>query len=257
MKKLLLLATTLFSAQLLSAQITSGSGGQTDEKPVTVKPLKSDEVFDNAFYIKFGIAQPKGAFGGEIRGDADPTIPYQGLDNMGVKNGAAFEMGTIFYLNLPIPEMLKAGIDFTFLDFAINPVDWTTAGGDFEYVEMDPMLFAGAKIGPVFSVNPVDKLIFDVYYKLAPAMVRAPYFSYYNNGDDFTIEMPSKFIFNKAFGINMRFHALTLGWESYWGKLQETGTYTYYNYNTGLDGSETFNSNIGIKTQRLSLGLNF
>jgi hypothetical protein len=72
-------------------------------------------------------------------------------------------MGYLIYLGPAFANnRLRAGIDAGFLTFWFNPVHSTGTGDKMQYW----YYFAGQKFGPVLSVNPVDRLIIDLSYKI-------------------------------------------------------------------------------------------
>jgi hypothetical protein len=251
MKALILIIVAVLLCQFIFAQITSGSGGQTNERP-TVSNSGNDNIFDNAFYLRVGSTKPLGPFGETPDNLGHFYDSYSGEKGFGAKRGIMAEMGTIFYLDLPLPEKIKFGIDATFLDFSFNGVDWKDPD-----VSISSFLFAGVKVGPAFSVNPIGKIVLDGYFKIAPTMVRVGYADYYSDNWSCYIEDTYHSVIHKSIGLNFRYQALILGWELNWGEIKGDYTYYEYNYNTSNSISKLIEGNIATKTQRFTLGLKF
>ncbi len=153
------LATLLLSAVLVShAQITKEGKG-------------------NRGYFRLGLNN----FGADLEAD------YANLGGRGVLNsmvdgaygagtGYALEFGRNYYFNkkslLPIFDA-RIGLDWTQLALTYNELDWseTIAADEAEGYTVDASnslaISASSKIGPVFSIAPIGKLVVDVRIQLA------------------------------------------------------------------------------------------
>lgn len=114
---------------------------------------QNEALYQQATYMRIGYLNPFGNFADSYR------------------KGVNVEMGRIFSLNLPLPENLGFGIDWTFGELSFQTMkertyltDSTTGGVLFNL---------GTKIGAAFSYNPTDLLVFDVYLKYSPGFILA------------------------------------------------------------------------------------
>ncbi len=94
----------------------------------------------------------------------------------GAKRGYVFEFGRNYYFNtnslLPLFDT-KIGLDWTQLSFTYNELDWSSIverdrADGYEVEEFDYFAASvSSKIGPVVSINFIDKLVLDVRAQLA------------------------------------------------------------------------------------------
>ena len=247
--KRILLAATLLGATFFTdayAQFTGGSAGhQTTPTPTTTKTVTDKGVFDNAFYIRVGQASPKGQFGALPTMENTARASFNGEDGSGAQNGVVFEMGLISYFQeVPLAEQFKLGLDVN-LAFSSHQIDWTSMSPNYDTEGAIPMVFAGLKIGPVFSYNPAGKLILDSFFKLNPCMSSAPevYYDEYlnaNNSYSYTLSNDGTpaFALRKSIGMNLRYSALMLGLEYNYGKVKYS---LYEDYSSTVNGTTTSN----------------
>ncbi len=152
-------------------------------------------------YLRLGFSN----FGQELNDDLSNFSVDQGglagdgtmLDNLregryGAKRGYVFEFGRNYYFNktsiLPIFNT-KIGLDWTMLSLTYNELDWSSIverdrAAGYEVEELGFFAAsASSKLGPVISINLIDKLVLDVRAQLA-----ATYFvnglDYYAYNDD-------------------------------------------------------------------------
>jgi hypothetical protein len=105
--------------------------------------------------------------------------------NFGATTGYCFEFGRNFYFNKNSTSRLKYGLDWTYLSLTYNKMDWNNyaPGSGVSNVDIDGTSIAASvsgRLGPVVSFNPVEKLVIDARFQLAPSV----YFfdqSYYKN----------------------------------------------------------------------------
>lgn len=164
--------------------------------------ITRDESKRSRGYLRLGLSN----FGQELKNDLSNFSVNDGgafdgeasmLDNLldgryGAKRGYVLEFGRNYYFNktslLPLFDT-KVGLDWTQLSLTYNELDWDgfinrdRAAG----YEVDDAGFfavsAASKIGPVISINFIDRLVLDVRAQLA-----ATYFvnglDYYAYNDD-------------------------------------------------------------------------
>lgn len=157
--------------------------------------------------------------------------------NYGAGSGFVFESGRVFYfMKKDTKKLVNFGLDWTYISLTYNKMDkWTTYGknatGSPEF-SIDGTKIAAAisgKLGPVLSVNPIEKLVIDLRAQIAPT---ARYFDFSyaentNNGtsrsfsftnetsgdDSFDAESVKNriaFGFQKSFGLTVRRKAIGL-----------------------------------------------
>ncbi|MCX6251479.1 MAG: hypothetical protein NTX61_12090 [Bacteroidetes bacterium] len=118
---------------------------------------------ESGFYIKVGPVFPMNKFTTQQRLKISSSSGYSIYDP--AKMGAAMDMGYLIYLGPSFAgNHMRAGIDATFLSLFFNPSkhDSTTGSDQKKYW----YYFAGQKFGPVLTINPVDRLMIDLSYKL-------------------------------------------------------------------------------------------
>ncbi|HTX88582.1 MAG TPA: hypothetical protein VMC08_06300 [Bacteroidales bacterium] len=186
MKKIytLLLATLLFPV-MLTAQ---------DLKPNFIR---------SGFYFLVGPVLPMGAY------RDGQTIPFKPQDHPAInsltyvpaKLGAALDMGYLIYIGPSFAhKILRAGIDATFISLWFNstrlPSDTLKKNIEKYYS------FAGQKFGPVLTINPVDRLMINLSYKLNFNI------GYHDELDNWSPLTDSE---TSEYGISMTFQEISLG----------------------------------------------
>lgn len=165
---------------MLLILVMTGTGLQGQNAPVS-RPNN----IKGGFYMKFGPAFPVGAFN---------STQYT-FDEHGVlktfdqpKIGVFGDFGYLIYLGPAFAKnFLRAGIDAVFLSGGYM--------GSHHNVLPDEdkinyrYFFAGQKFGPVITVNPVDKLMIDLSWKLCLSISE----------------------FNEMYGLNMTQQEISLG----------------------------------------------
>ncbi len=253
MKKFLLAAACLGATFCTDAyaQFTGGSAGREPNNAPTVTKKTTDKgVFDNAFYIRVGQSSPKGKFGEAPTMSKSAVASFNGEDGSGAQNGVVFELGLISYLReVPLADQYKVGIDAS-LAFSSNRLDWTTMDENYDNEGTVPMIFAGFKVGPVFSYNIAGKLIADAYFKLNPGISSGPdiYYASSSGTNSYNYSISNStivsdggeptFSVRKSLGMNLRYSALMLGLEYNYGKVGYT---LYESYDSSVNGT-TVNS---------------
>ena len=134
------------------------------EQPSYSKSSKPNYI-RGGFALKFGPVFPIGNFStGQIVPDftIPPTTPITFLP---AKIGGNLSLGYLIYIGPAVANnILRFGIDASFLDIwfaSASPV----AGSDKKTAEVY-YWFVGQKFGPLITVNPVDKFMIDLSYKI-------------------------------------------------------------------------------------------
>jgi len=264
MKQLFLFVLFFIASQMVFSQYTNGGMEKSNNEQSSKMEKKR---FDNPFYLRLGASLPLGKFGGNVSPVKSITSSFQGLDNMSAKTGPMLEVGTIFYLGLPLQEQFKVGIDIAYLDFSINPVNWDNAGTDWASGDMylSPFVFIGQKYGVAFSYNPIGALILDVSLKIGPTLTIPSELedrrgNYSNNEElsyNYFISTDINMMLKKSVGLNFRFHALIVGWEFNWGRINTTGSYSFLNINNYTVHRVEFNCLMPTSSNRFTIGVKF
>jgi hypothetical protein len=121
------------------------------------------DYINSGFYLKMGPVIPVGPF---TEGQTLFFPPFEFTNYPPAKIGGEMEMGFLIYLGPSVANnFLRFGIDACFLNpwfNSSNPVDLPE---DKDEIEM--WYYAlGQKFGPLITVNPVDRLMIDLSYKL-------------------------------------------------------------------------------------------
>jgi len=143
-----------------------------------------------------------------------PTWRYIGYDGKSdwdegdIKRiGGIFETGSIFMLNaIKLAPGMRIGINVDYL--SVNYHKFSSSEND---VSLN-FFYAGSKIGPSFSYSPVNKLVFDAYFKFNPVWVAGSMWKYDSEltDDQFLLGfMGIKY----SVGLNVRYSILMLGFE--------------------------------------------
>ena len=215
---------------------------------------------ESGFYLKIGPCFPVGAFySGQslIMHNSVFAPPDYRLTYLPAKIGPAMDLGFLIYLGPSFANnYVRAGIDACFLSFwfnSTNPVLSTDARYEHHYY------FGGQKFGPIITVNPIDRLLIDISYK-----INANFGYHYDEWKDpnYNSGIPpqnkigslsdaqyAKFgvnLMGQEFSMNIRYRVMMFGFE----------------YNFGTMSYDNFDSNrpkqtIQIDTYRIMVGFKF
>ncbi len=140
----------------LIALITSNSWAQEQSFSRTNK-------IRSGFYLRLGPVIPIGLYA------SGQTVPSSsgGLPTptyfLPAKTGAAMDVGYLIYIGPAFAnKFLRAGIDATFLSFSFNTTKPNVTENEYKYW----YYYGGQKFGPLITINPIDKLMIDLSYKL-------------------------------------------------------------------------------------------
>ena len=152
---------------------------------------------DNVFYFRLGYSSPSWKqFGGS-------EAFFKGYD----KSGVTAEMGKIYMLkSIPLPQNMAIGINVDFISFY-----WNRFSNSNKDIEIGT-LRADSKVGPSFTISPVENLAFDAYIKANINWITATAIVEDNNADD--AEGYAKIgAIGYSTGFNVRYSKLMLGFE--------------------------------------------
>jgi hypothetical protein len=160
MKNMKKTALILFSVIFLSS-INVFSQDSAKSSPNHPDRIKS------GFYFKIGAVLPVGTYAtgqtlamhNTVFTPSNYTLTY-----LPAKIGPSMDLGFLIYLGPSFANnYVRAGIDATFLTFWFNTTT-PVINGDKRYEHY--YYFGGQKFGPIITVNPIDRLMVDVSYKL-------------------------------------------------------------------------------------------
>lgn len=152
------------------------------------------------FYFRFGYSNPSWSQYGLSENDWDDGTS---------KVGATFELGSIF--------MLKSILKADNMSFGINADYLYAIYGNFSQKENNfennlGTLRIGSKLGPSFTISPMDKMAIDIYTKVdfAWATAAVHYGNKIGDADDYFSGYAD---FGFSTGLNFRYGLLILGFE--------------------------------------------
>jgi len=233
---LLLLLTVLSGFTVYSQdqppQTQQPAAAQTQQ---TISPQKLlENHIKSGFYLKLGAVMPMGEYANQqlnlyrYQGSMDTIIFNQ------AKFGGSLDLGYLIYLGPAFAgRHLRAGIDATFLAVSFNPTDQvlppnSSSSKKYEYW----YYFAAQKFGPLLTINPVDRLMIDLSYKLSASA------AWYHSmvGTSFTLNEVS---------LGIRYRVILVACQYNWGKLKFK-----YNHDDNPEfwvDTSTFRILLGIK----------
>ena len=152
---------------LVTTEIVYSQEQQASSAPEPFKPETKNHIH-SGFYIKLGGVFPMGNF----TANHQNLYPYQGkIDTINfnaARFGGAFELGYLIYLGPSFAgKHLRAGIDATFMTFSFNPTNQVLPANSSSTKKYEYWyIFGGQEFGPVLTINPVDRLMIDLSYKV-------------------------------------------------------------------------------------------
>jgi len=201
--------------------------------------------------------------------DEESSILANALEGrFGAKRGYVFEFGRNYYFGkeslLPIFDA-RLGLDWTQISITYNEIDFgevATADEAAGY-EVDGTSFwaasASSKLGPVFSISPIGKLVIDVRVQLAATYYfnAVDYYAYNSGTDDeryfsffgedsededvtglSAFTKAGNFGFKTNYGVTARYGGIGLGLDYFPGKIKSS-----YDSNEG-GGEAKFKNNM-------------
>lgn len=157
---------------------------------------QDDIGLENSFYFRFGYSKP--------------TTAYFGIEDQSVwddakRTGGMFELGSIFMINsLPLADGLRLGINVDYVDLTFHQFEILNDNLTLRTLQIS------SKVGPSLSYSPVDKLVFDVYFKANIPWVGGLWIDYFDIEDDGFVGYLG---FGYSTGINIRYRAMMIGFE--------------------------------------------
>jgi hypothetical protein len=206
--------------------------------------VERPDIIKGGFYLKLGVVFPMGKYAQSQHLDiTNPIIiPHDyKLDYLPAKIGGAMDMGYLIYLGPSFAnKFLRAGIDATFLSFWYDPSSPIDNKNKYEHY----YYFVGQKFGPMITVNPIDRLMIDVSYKL-----NFNFGYHYDEWESLADAQYSKFgkeLLYQELGLSLRYRIMMFSFLYNFGKM------TYDN----LDDKRP-DQKIQTNTFRIMFGLKF
>lgn len=190
MKKNILI--TLILIGLFALNLTA-----QDQPQLRPKNIKS------GFYLRMG---PVFAVGKYAEGQTVAT-KVNGVTEISTflpaKIGGALDFGYLIYIAPAFANnMLRAGIDASFLTTSFNTTDPNVSEKKYKYW----YYYVGQKFGPVITINPIDRLMVDLSYKINAYMV-------YSNTNGW-----GQNIFQNEVSMNIRYSIMMFSFQYNFGK---------------------------------------
>ncbi len=203
---------------------------------------KKSNYIRSGFYLKLGPVFPVGLYAQLQTAPVTSTLKTtQYLTYQPAKIGAAIDLGYLIYIGPSFANNhLRAGIDVTFLNGWFNSTSSVGESDRWKHFYYN----IGQKIGPVFTINPVDRLMIDISYK-----VNANLGIYYGEWDDFDPSQYSNYgidFFRNEISMSLRYRVMVLSFQYNFGQI------SYNNLNT-----DRTKQSINADTFRLLLGFKF
>jgi len=210
-------------------------------------PKKRPNYIKSGFYLKLGPCIPVGNYA-KVQ-----IVPFDAIGTGGevVKSisylpaelGASLEVGYLVYLGPSFANnYMRAGIDFAFMNLWFNSTSPPTQKNLIEKY----YTFVGQKIGPLFTINPVDRFMIDLSYKLNATL------GYHDELDGYAPLLDSQ---TSEYGVAFLFHEVSIGFRYTLATLSLQYNWGRMNYNNSQ--SENPSQEIKVKTVRVMLGLQF
>ncbi len=157
MKRYLILSicTLLFISFAMQAQDTPQDQTHNQSQKNYIK---------GGFYMGLGPVFPVGKYSeGQLVHPTSGLEAIPGLTYLPAKIGAALDMGFLIYFGPSFANhRIRAGMDATFLSFWFNSTKPLDPHNSYEHY----YYYGGQKFGPLITINPVDRLMIDISYKL-------------------------------------------------------------------------------------------
>ena len=156
---------------------------------------------DNRFYFRIGYSKPANSYLGYN------NSPFQEWIS---STGGVFEIGSIFMLNnLDLGDGLRLGINVDYAEVTYHQFKYEDT---YEVVKLH-MGQVSSKVGPSLSYSPVNRLVFDVFFKLKIPWVAACYFEAPDDPDLNEDYYLGAMDIGYSTGINIRYGALRVGFD--------------------------------------------
>jgi hypothetical protein len=253
MKKVI---TMIVGSIIVSCSVPATANAQSDAAKTETR-----SVFRNG-YSRIGL----NTLGNKL----DPTLsPKANVfnGNLGANAGYCVESGRIFYFNKKSPSNIKFGIDWTYTSITYNKMNWSnydSKSASNAQIDGSSTAFSmSSRLGPAVSFNPVEKLVIDARFQVAPTVYifdqnyyqdpsqpDQQFFEFGSSQQDevantSNAEMAKKrfsYGMKTAFGISVRRKAIGLAFDYILGKVKIN-----YNSNEGAGQDKIKANNLQVK----------
>jgi len=206
---------------------------------VAPSPERKDYI-SSGFYLSIGPVFPVGGYkSGQFVPIENPVENNDFAAYLPAKMGASMDMGFLIYLGPSFADKhLRAGIDATFLNFWFNSTKPLDPDKKFEHY----YYYVGQKFGPLLTINPVDRLMLDLSWKINCN-------AFYHNAEKVNNDNFSKYgidVFQQEVSFGIRYRIMLFSFQ------YNFGTMKYNNFD-----KERPNQTIDVNTFRIMVGLKF
>jgi hypothetical protein len=223
------------------ALLMPSAGFSQDDEAVGTSSRKNR--INSGFYFSIGPVFPMGTYAYDqvVYPTSGPrSVPGTGLNYLAARIGGAFDMGFLIYFGPAFANNhLRAGLDATFLSLWFN----STKPKDPNKPTDHYYWYGGQKFGPVFTINPVDRLNIDIAYK-----INANFAYHYDEWSAYPESNFSKYgmnIFRSEVSVSVRYSVMLFSAQYSFGKMK------YDNFDkdrpTQTIQTDVFKIMIGIK----------
>jgi hypothetical protein len=206
-----------------------------------VKPERKNYI-KGGFYLGFGPVFPVGKYdAGQVVHPENATTSAPVLNYLPAKIGGAMDLGFLIYLGPSFANKhLRAGIDATFLSIWFNSTKPNDPHNSYEHY----YYYGGQKFGPLFTINPVDRLMIDLSYKLNANF--AYYFGEWHNLYNADYSKYGMNMFQNEVSLGIRYSIMRFCFQYSFGNMK------YDNFDNARP-TQTIEAN----TYRIMVGLKF
>ncbi|MCK9219671.1 MAG: hypothetical protein PHF97_09500 [Bacteroidales bacterium] len=195
------------------------------------------------FYLKAGAVLPVGSYATTQFTPMNNQTQYgvASLSYLPAKIGAAMDMGYLIYIGPAFANnLIRAGMDATFMSFSFNSTSAYDQNKKYEHY----YYFGGQKFGPLVTINPVDRLMIDLSYK-----INANFSYYFGEWHDLSTSQFSKYgknLFMQEISMSVRYRIMVMSFQYNFGNM---------NYDN-FDNTRT-KQTINANTFRILFGVKF
>jgi hypothetical protein len=177
-------------------------------------PGAKQNMIRGGFYLKLGAVLPIGTYAaGQTITPGTTTKSSSTLYYLPAKIGGAMDLGYLIYIGPAFAnKFLRAGIDATFLSFWFNstkPVDPSKPAYHWYY-------YAGQKFGPLITINPIDRFMIDLSWKIN---ANVAYFEGEWDSFDGTYSKFGMNFFQQEVSLGLRYSIIAMQFQYSFGKM--------------------------------------
>jgi hypothetical protein len=263
-KAFLFAALALAAATPVQAQITGGEDPSRRPTPVQEQTERTEAApFRAGFYLRGGSMAATGDYGklpsrvGTVYYAREAAEPVLSSGNAAT-NGYYGELGRLTYLGLPLPDMVRVGIDATLTAGYMN-IDWDAVYRQGTKDQLGEAMM-DARVGPAVSVMPLRGLRFDSSLKFGVGASGGPVIDVYDiplqSGYTASVsDYPTEPAIgrSRSFTLSARLWGFTAGWEAHSLAVSRTREYSVYR-SDGRSADFEYVSANNASTSRLFFG---